>query len=309
MTDATRRPLLGLVGPTASGKTRASLAIAVALDAEIVCVDSMLVYRGMDVGTAKPAGAERAAVRHHLIDVAEPDERFSVARFQRLAAEALTAIAGRGRTALLVGGSGLYYRAVVDGLAFPATDPAVRVALETEAVAVGAAGLHRRLAAFDPAAAAKIEPGNVRRTVRALEVAAITGRTFSSFAAMWEAYPAERVRAAGIEIEPAALAARIESRARAMFEGGLLEEARGLAEAGLGEALTARQAIGYQEALAHLDGQLSLEEAVARTVRRTRELARRQMAWFRRDPRIRWFRTGAEGGSAVADELREYLAA
>ena len=310
MTDrATSRPLLALVGPTASGKTEASIAIARALGAEIVCVDSMLVYRGMDVGTAKPAGPDRAAVPHHLVDVADPAEVFSVARFQGLARAVLGDIARRDRRALLVGGSGLYYRAIVDGLTFPATDPGVRVALETEAVAVGAAGLHRRLAAFDPVAAAKIEPANVRRTVRALEVAAITGRPFSSFAAEWDAYPPGRVRAAGIELEPATLATRIEARARGMFEGALLVEARALAAGGLRDALTARQAIGYQEALEHLDGAVSLDEAVARTVRRTRELARRQTAWFRRDPRIRWFRAGAEGATSVADDVREYLAA
>src|SRR5215211_5856953 len=165
---------LALVGPTACGKTEAALEIAGAIGAEIVSVDSMLVYRGMDIGTAKPTPAERARVPHHLIDVVDPLESFSVARYQALGREALSGIASRGRTAFLVGGSGLYFRALVDGLEFPGTDPVVRDELEAEAAAVGTDRLYRRLAETDPPAAAKIEPGNVRRTVRALEVAAIT---------------------------------------------------------------------------------------------------------------------------------------
>ena len=179
-------PLLALVGPTAAGKTEAGIAVAERLGAEIVSVDSMLVYRGMDVGTAKPTAEQRARVPHHLLDVAEPSEPFSVARYQELAREAVAGIRSRGRRVLLVGGSALYERAVVDDLGFPGTDPDTRRDLEAEAAVVGAAGLHERLAASDPAAAAKIEPGNVRRTVRALEVAELTGQPFSSFAGGWE---------------------------------------------------------------------------------------------------------------------------
>jgi len=302
-----RRPWPALVGPTASGKTEAALAVAEGLGAEVVSVDSMLVYRGMDVRTAKPTARERTRIPHHLVDLAEPGEAFSVSMFQALAVEALEGIAERGRTPLVVGGSGLYFRAVVDGLAFPGTDPDVRGELEREAQAVGPAGLYARLVATDPEAAAKIESGNVRRTVRALEVAAVTGRPFSSYARDWERYPPEAVRAAGVELEPADLAGRIEARVRAMVTGGLVDEVRALLDEGAGPSLTSGQAIGYAEVIEHLAGRTTLDEAVARTAKRTRALARRQMAWFRRDPRIRWFRAGPEGAIRIADEMTEYL--
>jgi tRNA dimethylallyltransferase len=309
-----RRPpttgvLLALVGPTAAGKTEASLELASRLGAEVVLIDSMTVYRGLDVGTAKPTPRERGAVPHHLVDVAEPGETFSVARFQRLATAALAGIAARGQRALLVGGSGLYYRAVVDGLEFPGTDPEVRAALEAEAVSLGPEAMHARLGSFDPAAAAKIERGNARRLVRALEVAAITGRPFSSFAETWDRYPEGRARAAGVNMEPAALRARIEARTRRMLEQGLVEEVTSLLDRGFARVVTASRAIGYLEVAEHLRGRLTLPEAAERIVRRTRELARRQMAWFRRDPRIRWFRAGPEGAASLVDEIEEYLRA
>ncbi len=299
---------LALVGPTASGKTEAAIGLALGLGAEIVSVDSMLVYRGMDVGTAKPTPAERARVPHHLLDLAEPSEPFSVARYQALGRTALAGIETRGRPALLTGGSGLYFRALVDDLEFPGTDTTTRGELEAEASAVGGDALYRRLAEMDPIAAAKIEPGNVRRTIRALEVAAITGRPFSSFAAAWERYPADRVRAAGVRLAPEALRARIGARVLSMVESGLLDEVRGLVERGFGGWLTSTQAIGYAEFAAHLRGRLTLDEAVERTVSRTRQLARRQVAWFRRDPRIRWFEAGEGGALDVLEDVRAYLA-
>jgi tRNA dimethylallyltransferase len=298
---------LALVGPTASGKTEASLELGRRLGAEVVLIDSMTVYRGLDVGTAKPSPDERSAVPHHLVDVAEPGEPFSVARFQGMAREALAGIADRSHPALLVGGSGLYYRAVVDGLEFPGTDPGVRAELEAEVASVGSEALHARLAGMDPAAAAKIQTGNARRVVRALEVAAVTGRPFSSFAEAWDRYPEGRVRAAGVRLEPAALRVRIEARTRWMLEHGLVEEARGLLARGFGGFVTASQAIGYVELAEHLAGRLSLDQAEERIVRRTRELARRQMAWFRRDPRIRWFEPGPEGAGALVDEIEEHF--
>ncbi|HEX9123444.1 MAG TPA: tRNA (adenosine(37)-N6)-dimethylallyltransferase MiaA [Actinomycetota bacterium] len=300
-------PLLALVGPTAAGKTKAGVAVAESLDAEIVSVDSMLVYRGMDVGTDKPGPAERARVPHHLLDVAEPEDPFSVARFQALSRLAVEEIRGRAHRVLLVGGSGLYFRAVVDDLEFPGTDPAARRELEIQAAALGPERLYARLAGLDPVAADRIEPANIRRTVRALEVAAVTGRPFSSFAAAWDRYPAGKVRAAGIDIPRNVLSRRIEARVRAMVDSGLVEETRGLLERGLFGWLTASRAIGYAESARYLEGELSLDEAVAQTVRRTKELARRQMVWFRRDPRIRWFRAGAEGAASVVDELVGYL--
>jgi tRNA dimethylallyltransferase len=298
---------LALLGPTASGKTLAAIALAERLDAEVVSLDSMLVYRGMDVGTAKPSRAEMTRVPHHLIDVAEPSERFSVARYQALGKAALQQIGDRGRSTLLAGGSGLYYRALVDDLEFPGTHAGTRQLLEREAVAVGAGGMHSRLAELDPVGAAKIDPANVRRTIRALEVAAITGRRFSSFATAWERYPEGHVRAAGVAMRRNVLDVRARARVLAMLEAGVLDEVRGLLEQGFGGWLTSSQAIGYAEFGRHLQGQLSLEDAVERTVRRTRNLARRQETWFRRDPRIRWFEAGAGGAADVIDAVYAYL--
>jgi tRNA dimethylallyltransferase len=299
-------PLLALVGPTASGKSAAALALAPRLGAEIVSVDSMTVYRGMDVGTAKPSAEDRARVPHHLLDLAEPDEVFSVARYQALARETLDAIRSRGRRPLLTGGTGLYFRAVVDDLEFPPTDPDVRRRIEEEAGELGPEAAHELLAASDPDAAAKIEPANVRRTVRALEVAAVTGRAFSSYASAWDAYPPDRVRAVGIELPQELLDERIERRVREQLDAGFLDEVRGLLAGGMGPSLTARQAIGYIELSEHLAGRLTLDEAAAATVRRTRALARRQISWFRRDPRIRWFRAGSGGAIELVDELEEH---
>jgi tRNA dimethylallyltransferase len=297
--------LRALVGPTASGKTEAGIALARALDTDVASVDSMLVYRGMDIGTAKPTAEQRAVVPHHLLDLAEPSERFTVARFQAAAHEVLTA----GHTPLLVGGSGLYFRAVVDDLRFPPEDPAVRAALEAEADALGADELYARLAGADPVAAARIDPSNVRRTIRALEVSTISGAPFSDFAAAWRIYDPARVRVAGIRLDTATLDARVRARVAAMLEAGWLGEVRGLVERGFGAWLTATQAIGYAELAAHLDARLAIDEAMERTVKRTKELARRQMAWFRRDPRVVWFDAGQTGAIGVVDQVRPFLEA
>jgi tRNA dimethylallyltransferase len=296
------------VGPTASGKTEASIELASRLGAEILVVDSMTVYRGMDVGTAKPGPADRDAVPHHLVNLTEPTGGFTVAAFQRLARVAMASITARGKTPLLVGGSGLYFRAVVDDLAFPGTDRATRRELEAEAEALGPRRLYERLQELDPEAAARIEPRNARRIVRALEVAGITGQRFSAFRRGWDRYPSDRVRAAGVAVEPEALRARIDARVRAMLEGGLIEEVRALLAKGFGPFLTSSQAIGYLEVAEHLEGRLPADEMERRISRRTRELARRQMAWFRRDPRIRWFRVGREGAMEAMDDIEEHLA-
>jgi tRNA dimethylallyltransferase len=302
-----RRPPLALVGPTAVGKTDLSLALAEAVDAEIVSIDSMLVYRGMDVGTAKPSMEERARVRHHLIDVVEPSEPFSVARFQEAAREAIGQIVRRRRAALLVGGSGLYFRAVVDELEFPGTDPATRSELERQADALGPERMYERLAASDPIAAARIDPGNVRRTVRALEVPAITGRPFSVFAEAWGRYDVGSVRAAGLRMPREALIARIGLRVRSMLDAGWLEEVRSLVERWFGGWLTSTQAIGYAELARHLRGEMTLGSAVETTVKRTGNLARRQMSWFRRDPRIRWFDVDERGAMGAFEPILAYL--
>lgn len=299
--------LLSLVGPTASGKTRAGIEVAERLGAEIVSVDSMLVYRGMDLGTAKPTAEQRARVPHHLLDVAEPSEPFSVARYQALAREAIRQVRSRDHAVLLVGGSALYERAVVDELEFPATDADIRKDLEAEAAMVGPTGLHERLEASDPAAAAKIGPSNVRRTIRALEVAELTGQPFSSFAGGWDVYEPQRVRAAGISVSGPALRARIETRVTEMLERGWLDEVRTLVERGFGSWLTSAQAIGYAELARHLAGEITLDEAIVGTVKRTRALARRQLAFFRRDPRIRWFEAGEDGAEPLVEDVAAYL--
>jgi len=302
-----RPPLIAVVGSTASGKTEAGILVARALGAEICSVDSMLVYRGMDVGTAKPTLEQRALVPHHLIDLAEPSERFTLARYQEEAREAIDGVIARGSQPLLVGGSGLYYRAVVDGFVLPGEDPAVRAELEAEAGAAGVGTLYTRLEHLDPIAAAKIDRSNVRRVVRALEVPAITGTPFSAFSEAWGRYDPGRVQAAGIRIETQTLARRISDRVSAMFAAGLIDEVRGLVERGFGSWLTSTQAIGYSEMARHLDGRLSLEEAWEGTVRRTRNLARRQMTWFRRDPRVRWFDAGIGGAADVADDVLAFF--
>lgn len=305
--DATAVPFLALVGPTASGKTEVALEVADALGAEILSTDSMLVYRGMDIGTAKPTVEQRARVPHHLIDLVAPSEAFSVAAFQAAARSAADDVRRRGTRPLLVGGSGLYLRSVVDDLGFPGTEADVRDTLELEAAALGGERMHGRLAGIDPAAAAKIEPANVRRTVRALEVAAITGTPFSTYATAWESFPPGRVRAAGIRLAPEVLSSRVEDRVHRMLGAGWLAEVERLVAAGFGGWLTSTQAIGYAELARHLGGEIGLDDAVRRTVKRTRHLARRQMAWFRRDPRIRWFDAGPEGAASMVGDLVAYL--
>jgi len=284
---------LAIVGATASGKSALALAIAGEVgDAEIVSLDSMQVYRGMDIGTAKPSLAERAAVPHHLVDVADPSEEWSVRGTQEAARDAIADIEHRGRRAVLVGGTGLYVRAVVDALPVPGTDTGVRAVLEAQtATADGLARAYRLLCARDRRAAARIEPSNRRRIVRALEVIEVTGRPFSSFGEGLTEYgrPALDVTLVGIALTRDDVATRIARRFAAMRDAGLVDEVRVLAANPRGLSRTARQAIGYKELLAHLDGEITtLDEALDLAVRRTRKFARRQRVWFRRDPRITW---------------------
>ncbi|MDP9071487.1 MAG: tRNA (adenosine(37)-N6)-dimethylallyltransferase MiaA [Actinomycetota bacterium] len=278
---------LALVGPTASGKSALALEMARRRPGvEIVSVDSMQVYRGMDVGTAKPTAAERAEVPHHLIDLADPDEDFTVARFQRAAREAIAGIEARGHRALLVAGTGLYLRAVVDGLNLPGEWPEVRAELDTEGdVAV----LHRRLAVLDPAAAARTTPGNRRRILRALEVTLGSGRPFSSFGPGLSSHPPAAFPMAGVWLPRPVVSHRISERLAAMVGAGLVDEVRALSRRPGGMSRTAAQALGYRELLAHQRGECTLPEAIERAVRRTRAFSRRQRMWFRRDPRITWY--------------------
>ncbi len=280
---------LALVGPTASGKSALALAVArTRPDLELVTVDSMQVYRGMDIGTAKPTAAERAEVPHHLLDVADPDEDFTVARYQRAARAVLADIEARGRRALLVGGTGLYLRAVVDDLEIPGRWPDVRAELEAEADTVGPEALHARLLSLDPVAAGRMEPSNTRRIVRALEVTVGSGRPFSSYGPGMAARPASPIAQVGVDRPTDELDARIARRYEEQLAAGFLDEVRALAARPAGLSRTARQALGYKELLAHLDGELDLDAAVDLAVRRTRRFARRQRAWFRKDHRIRW---------------------
>jgi tRNA dimethylallyltransferase len=251
----------------------------------------MQVYRGMDIGTAKPTPAERAEVPHHVLDLAEPGERFTVARFQAEADKAIAEIERRGNRALLVGGTGLYLQAVVDRLAMPGEWPDVRSDLDAEAAATGTEGLHRRLTVVDPQAAARIEPSNRRRVVRALEVTLGSGRPFSSFGPGLDAYPPTPFRLTGVWLPRAALGRRIDARLRAQVDAGFVEEAAALAPR---MSATARQALGYKELLEHVAGSCTLDEALAAAEGRTREFSRRQRMWFRRDPRITWLGTGQD---------------
>jgi len=279
--------VLALVGPTASGKTELAVDVAERVGGEVVCCDAFTVYRGMDAGTAKPSAAARRRVPHHMVDVCDPAEDCTVSWFQGAARAAIRGVHERGRPAVLTGGSGLYFRAVVDPLRFPPTDPEVREQV-VERVAGDAAAALDELAVRDPEAASRIPAGNLRRAVRALEVCDLTGRPFSAWRTDWDhyapVYPALTV--VGIDRARDELRARIAARARRMVSGGLLDEARGLMGRRLSQ--TAEAAIGYREAFACLRGELTTDETVEAISVRTRKFAVRQLAWFRRDPRVEW---------------------
>ena len=303
-------PVLVLNGPTASGKTAVAVELArlLAADgvtAEVVNADSMLVYRGMDIGTAKPTVAERGGVPHHLIDIAEVTETASVAAFQGLARAAIAECRRRGVVPIVAGGSALYMRAILDEFEFPGTDPAVREKLEAELAEVGAAALHARLAALSPEAAAGIQPGNGRRIVRAREVIELTG----SFRPVLPegSYAIEGVQQFGLELDRAELDARIETRVDRMWEQGFVDEVRGLIPRGLREGRTASRALGYRQILDHLDGQCTEAEAREATKAGTRRFARKQLGWFRRDPRISWTAAGPPAAGSILSELRGRL--
>jgi tRNA dimethylallyltransferase len=280
-------PVVAVVGPTATGKTALAVALAHRLGGEVVNADSMQLYRGMDIGTAKPDLAERDGVPHHLLDLWHVRETASVAEYRRLARAEIDRLRASGTVPLLVGGSGLYVRAVLDELEFPGTDAAVRARLEDELAAVGPAGMHARLAAVDPAAAAAVLPSNGRRIVRALEVVELTGGPFR--AQLPEPRPHYPAVVVGLDREPADLDERVAARVDRMWAAGFVDEVAALAADGLREGPTASRALGYAQVLAQLDGELGPEEARERTVTATRRFVRRQRSWFRRDATIRWF--------------------
>ena len=294
------------MGPTASGKSALAHELAVRFGAEILSVDSMQVYRGMDVGTAKPTPAERAEVGHHLIDLADPDEDFSVARFRDAGEAVLSELEAREGRALLVGGTGLYLRALVDGLRLPGQWPDIREALEEEADRLGVPALHARLAQVDPVAAGRTEPNNRRRVVRALEVSLGAGRPFSSFGPGLETYGPTRFVLLGLRRPREEIDRRIAGRYQQQMEAGFLEEVAALSARPAGLSRTARQALGYRELLGHLEDGVPLGDALDAARRRTRSFARRQLSWFGRDPRIRWLDAGANLVSEAVAALGEW---
>jgi tRNA dimethylallyltransferase len=279
-----------VVGPTAAGKSALAVALAKRVGgAEIVSADAMAVYRGMTIGTAKPTEVERAGIPHHLIDVADPWEEYTVARFQGDVSEVVEGINERGAVPIIVGGTGLYVRAIVDNFTIPGQYPEVRSVIEREE---SNQRLWDHLNALDPVAATKMEPSNRRRVVRALEVTLGSGRPFSDYGPGVDSYPASSFRQVGLRLPREELDRRIELRYHDQMKSGFLVEVESLSHRSLSR--TAARALGYRELLAHLEGKMTVEEALALAVQRTRRFARRQERWFRRDPRITWFDASAK---------------
>jgi tRNA dimethylallyltransferase len=277
-------PVIAVVGPTGSGKSDLAVELAVALDGEVINADAMQFYRGMDIGTAKITDAERRGVPHHLLDILDVTQEASVSDFQRLARAAVAEIHSRGKRAILAGGSGLYVRAALDVLEFPGTDPEIRGRLEREHASVGTAPLLERLRAVDPVSAGRL--GDGRRIIRALEVFELTGRPFSSFMPTREyVQPAVQI---GLEVDREVLRGRLAERVHMMVERGLLAEVARLDAAGLRRGRTAPRALGYAQFLKVLDGEADVAQATEETIVATRQFARRQLTWFRADPRISW---------------------
>ncbi|MFZ0529628.1 MAG: tRNA (adenosine(37)-N6)-dimethylallyltransferase MiaA [Propionicimonas sp.] len=296
-------PVVAMNGPTASGKTASAVAVAhrlaeAGIAAEVVNADSMLVYKGMDIGTAKPTTAEREGIPHHLIDILEVTDAASVADFQRLARATIAECRRRGVVPLLTGGSALYVHAILDEFEFPGTHPELRARLETELAALGPQVLHERLAARDPSAAAGILPGNGRRIVRALEVIELTG-SFTAALPSWN-YALADVLQFGLDVPREVLDQRIEARVEQMWADGLVAEVEHLVGRGLRQGRTASRALGYRQVLAFLDGESTEAEAKLSTITGTRRLARKQLGWFRRDPRISWHPAGPDGAAQIA---------
>ena len=289
MPDPSTTPVVAVVGATAAGKTGLSLDLAEALGGEVVNTDAMQVYRGMDIGTAKLPPEERRGIPHHLLDLMTVRDPLTVAEFQRWARDLVVRLRARGTVPVLVGGSALYTRAILDRFEVPGTDPAVRERLEKELAELGPRAMHDRLRAVDPEAAERILVENGRRTVRALEVVELTGRPFSASLPRLEYADPHSVQV-GVDIDRETLDRRIEQRVDEMFEAGFVAEVERLLGEGLLEGRTAAVAIGYREVAAYLAGDLTLAEARERTVVATRRFARRQDSWFRKDPRIVWVR-------------------
>ncbi|TYK48491.1 tRNA (adenosine(37)-N6)-dimethylallyltransferase MiaA [Actinomadura decatromicini] len=279
--------MAAVVGATAAGKSDLAVELALRLDGEAVNADSMQLYRGMDIGTAKLTRAEMRGVPHHLLDIWDVTRTASVAEYQRLSADTIADIQSRGRVPILVGGSGLYVRAALDRMEFPGTDPSVRARLEDELARVGSGELHERLRGLDPAAADAILPSNGRRIVRALEVMEITGRPFTATLPE-HVYRHGSVAQVGLSVPRDVLDERIALRVERMWDAGLVDEVRELEKRGLRDGLTAGRALGYAQVLRFLAGEWTEDRAKDETIRATRRFARRQESWFRRDPRVQW---------------------
>ena len=284
--------LLAIVGPTGTGKSELAIRVAQALldsgrMAEIVNADAMQLYRGMDIGTAKLPTPERRGIVHHLIDVLDVTEESTAAEFQKLARSKILEIQARGAVPILVGGSMLYIAAVLNNFEFPARDKELRARLEHELVELGPTAMHQKLVELDASAASRIDPENGRRMVRALEIVTLTGEPFAA-ALPDEIDSWQEVLEIGLRMDREILVARLEERVRGMWERGMVEETKGLISKGLRESVTAGYAIGYAQAIAQIDGELSQEQAIESTAKLTQKYARRQMSWFKRDNRINW---------------------
>jgi tRNA dimethylallyltransferase len=296
------RRVVAVVGPTATGKSALGIAVAKAIGGEVVNADSMQLYRGMDIGTAKLPPDAREGVAHHLLDIWEVTRAASVADYQQRARACIDDLHARGVTPVLVGGSGLYIRAVLDPIEFPGTDPELRAALEAELATVGGEVLHQRLAALDPVTAAVIPAANGRKVVRALEVITLTGRPYTSALPAYESvYDSVQI---GLDCPTETLDKRIGRRVAWMMANGLLDEVRRLDALGLREGVTASRALGYAQLLGVIDGHSSIEDATTLTAQTTRRFVRRQRSWFRRDPRIQWLDPAADPLDAALQRLR-----
>ena len=283
--------LVVLAGATATGKSSLSVELAQAIDAEIINADSMQVYRGMDIGTAKITLEERQGISHHMLDVLDVNQDSNVAWYQSGAREVIDEIHSRGKSVVMVGGTGLYIKAVIDELNFPDTDPMVRHTLNKEAEDLGIDAMFARLEKLDPAAAIAIDRANLRRIIRALEVIEITGKPFTANLPREESIRYPEARQFGLVMDRELLSERIDQRVNTMFENGFVEEVQKLMSSGLLEGRTAQRALGYSQIVSHLKGETSLDAAIEETKRATRQYARRQETWFSRDARIKWIST------------------
>lgn len=299
-------PLLAIVGPTATGKTEISLRVAQRLGGEIVSADSMLIYRRMDIGTAKPTRLERQMAPHHMIDLVDPGEMYNVALYSQTVKKILPDIRARGNLPLLVGGTGLYVRSVIDGYNFSesGTNSDLRARLMQDCAAMGKAALHERLKEVDPQAASRLHVNDVKRVVRALEVYYLTGKTLSRSAGREES-PAFNLIMYGLTMDRKELYLRIEKRVDRMMADGLVEEVRNLLNLGYSPELTSMQGLGYKEIILYLKGEASLGQAVELLKRNTRRFAKRQLTWFRRDGRIKWIDVGKTGVEEVTGEISD----